>query len=336
MTTKYTFLLPAFKGRYLDESKEIMMNPKVSVIIPNYNHAKYLEQRIESVLNQTYQDFEVIILDDCSPDNGASRAVIERYRSNPHVSHIVYNEQNSGSTFIQWQKGFSLAKGEIIWIAESDDWCELNFLETLMPLWEKYPDCSVIQSGVHCFHDDGTDAWKNEHTGKITYSNGTDFIKYNMVCSGTAIPNASAVTFRKDVAMSLPQDYMEYKSAGDRLFWIYMLERGNYCKIDLPLNHFRIHQNKVSFGKEIDGTQSRERYRINKYLHTKGYYDKLMWAEEQICNWDYLVKYPLFSDETRTSLLNLWFPCWWQGKVYISALRKYKSLYLWMYKRLKV
>lgn len=311
------------------------MNPKVSVIIPNYNHAKYLEQRIESVLNQTYQDFEVIILDDCSPDNGASRAVIERYRSNPHVSHIVYNEQNSGSTFIQWKKGFSLAKGEIIWIAESDDWCELNFLETLMPLWEQYPDCSVIQSGVHCFHDDGTNAWKNEHTGKITYSNGTDFIKYNMVCSGTAIPNASAVTFRKDVAMSLPQDYMEYKSAGDRLFWIYMLERGNYCKIDLPLNHFRIHQNKVSFGKEIDGTQSRERYRINKYLHTKGYYDKLMWAEEQICNWDYLVKYPLFSDETRTSLLNLWFPCWWQGKVYISALRKYKSLYLWMYKRLK-
>lgn len=312
-----------------------MMPPKVSVIIPNYNHAKYLEQRIESVLNQTYQDFEVIILDDCSPDNGASRAVIERYRSNPHVSHIVYNEQNSGSTFIQWQKGFSLAKGEIIWIAESDDWCELNFLEALMPLWEQYPDCSVIQSGVHCFHDDGTDAWKNEHTGKITCSNGKDFIKYNMVCSGTAIPNASAVTFRKDVAMSLTQDYMEYKSAGDRLFWIYMLERGNYCKLDLPLNHFRINNKKVSYKKEIDGTQSQENYRINQYLHRKGYIDKLMWAEEQICNWDYLVKYPLFSDETRTSLLNLWFPCWWQGKVYISALRKYKSLYLWMYKRLK-
>jgi len=62
-----------------------MKNPRVSVIIPNYNHAKYLDQRIQSVLNQTYQDFEVIILDDCSPDNGASRAVIERYRSNPHV-----------------------------------------------------------------------------------------------------------------------------------------------------------------------------------------------------------------------------------------------------------
>ena len=312
-----------------------MNNPKVSVIIPNYNHARYLVQRIESVLGQTHEDFEVIILDDCSPDEGASRAVIEKYRSNPHISHIVYNEKNSGSTFIQWQKGFSLAKGEIIWIAESDDWCELNFLETLMPLWERHPDCSVIQSGVHCFHDDGTDAWTNDHTGKVEYSNGIDFIKYNMVCGGTAIPNASAVTFRKDVAMSLPKDYMQYKSAGDRLFWIYMLERGNYCKIDLPLNHFRIHQKKVSFGKEYDGTQSRENYKINQYLHRKGYIDKLMWAEEQIYYWDYIQTWPLFSDETRKSLKNLWFPHWWQDAYYIYVLKRYKAAYLWLYEKVK-
>ena len=59
-----------------------MKNPKVSVIIPNYNHEKYLDERIQSVLNQTYTDFEVIILDDVSKDN--SKDVIEKYRSNPH------------------------------------------------------------------------------------------------------------------------------------------------------------------------------------------------------------------------------------------------------------
>jgi glycosyltransferase involved in cell wall biosynthesis len=78
-----------------------MNKPLVSVIIPNYCHSQFLVQRIESVLNQTYQNFEVIILDDCSPDAGASKAVIEKYRGNPHVSHIVYNEENSGSTFKQ-------------------------------------------------------------------------------------------------------------------------------------------------------------------------------------------------------------------------------------------
>ena len=72
---------------------------KVSVIIPNYRHARYLKERIDSVLEQTYRDFEVIILDDCSPDD--SQEIIETYRSREKIAHIVYNEHNSGSTFVQ-------------------------------------------------------------------------------------------------------------------------------------------------------------------------------------------------------------------------------------------
>ncbi len=68
--------------------------PTVSVIVPNYNHASFLKQRINSILEQTYQDFELILLDDCSTDN--SREILEQYRSNPHVSHIAHNEINSG------------------------------------------------------------------------------------------------------------------------------------------------------------------------------------------------------------------------------------------------
>ncbi len=102
------------------------MNPSVSVIIPNYNHAPFLKERIDSVINQHYDNFEVIILDDCSKDN--SREVIEQYRNHPKVKHIIYNEANSGSTFIQWHKGFRLAEGEYIWIAESDDVADLDFL----------------------------------------------------------------------------------------------------------------------------------------------------------------------------------------------------------------
>ena len=60
--------------------------PKVSVIIPNFNHAKYLKERIESVLYQTYQDFEVILMDDCSTDD--SRKVLDQYRSHPKVTQL--------------------------------------------------------------------------------------------------------------------------------------------------------------------------------------------------------------------------------------------------------
>lgn len=67
---------------------------KVSVIIPNYRHALYLKERIDSVLEQTYRDFEVIILDDCSPDD--SREIIETYRTREKIAHIVYNDATAG------------------------------------------------------------------------------------------------------------------------------------------------------------------------------------------------------------------------------------------------
>lgn len=71
----------------------------VSVIVPNYNYACYLPERIASILNQTYSDFELILLDDASTDNSVS--VLEEYRNNSHVSHIVVNEQNTGIPFQQ-------------------------------------------------------------------------------------------------------------------------------------------------------------------------------------------------------------------------------------------
>ena len=98
--------------------------PVVSVIIPNYNYALYLKKRIESILNQTYTDYELILLDDASTDNSVE--ILEKYKDNPHVSHILVNEKNSGSPFQQWAKGISLARGKWIWIAEADDVAESN------------------------------------------------------------------------------------------------------------------------------------------------------------------------------------------------------------------
>jgi len=91
--------------------------PAVSVIVPNYNHARFLRRRVETILAQTFQDFELILLDDCSTDD--SRSVLRQYSSDPRV-RLEFNEVNSGSTFKQWNKGVRLAQGKYIWIAESD------------------------------------------------------------------------------------------------------------------------------------------------------------------------------------------------------------------------
>jgi glycosyltransferase involved in cell wall biosynthesis len=125
----------------------------VSVIIPNYNHCNYLKLRLDSVFNQTYQDFEVIILDDASNDE--SIELIEQYRTHPKLSHIVYNEINSGTTFIQWKKGIDLANGEFIWIAESDDFASLNFIEKLLPYLESDKDLSIVFSDSNVINEKG-------------------------------------------------------------------------------------------------------------------------------------------------------------------------------------
>ncbi len=80
--------------------------PTVSVIVPNYNHARFLRQRIDTILAQTFQDFELILLDDCSTDE--SRTILREYTSDKRV-RLEFNEVNSGSPFKQWKKGLEMA-----------------------------------------------------------------------------------------------------------------------------------------------------------------------------------------------------------------------------------
>ena len=103
-------------------------NPKVSVVVPNYNHARFLPKRIDSILEQTFQDFELILLDDCSTDD--SRSILAKYADSSRV-RTEFNEINSGSSFKQWNKGVGLARGEYVWIAESDDYSDERLLEEL-------------------------------------------------------------------------------------------------------------------------------------------------------------------------------------------------------------
>ncbi|MCV2890894.1 glycosyltransferase, partial [Ruegeria aquimaris] len=106
--------------------------PRVSVIVPNYKHAPYLPQRIRSIAEQSYDNLEIIILDDCSPDN--SQEVIRQTVAELGIdARLEFNEVNSGNVFAQWQKGLSLATGELIWICESDDYCAPDFLRHVVP-----------------------------------------------------------------------------------------------------------------------------------------------------------------------------------------------------------
>jgi glycosyltransferase involved in cell wall biosynthesis len=212
------------------------MPPKVSVIVPNYNHARFLRQRLDSIFNQTFQDFEVIILDDCSTDN--SKEVIEEYRNRSQVSHIVYNETNSGSPFKQWAKGFDLAQGEYIWIAESDDWAELIFLEELVPkLIDEKIALAFCNSKL--IYPNKTDVDIKDVYEDILYEG--QWLIRNKMSSSNYILNASSVLFKKCCLDKISKTYQSFLSSGDWLFWIEICQCGDVFFSSKMLNYNNRH-----------------------------------------------------------------------------------------------
>ena len=247
-----------------------MGTPLVSVIIPNFNHARYLNERIDSILAQTYQNFELIILDDCSTDN--SRDVIEQYRNNPHINHIVYNETNSGSPFKQWLKGITLAKGEYCWIAESDDSCRPQLLEKLVVQTTRHNNV-VLALCRTFFTNENLEI--QEGIIPITKSKvyrGPKFIAKHMI-DGNGVCNAGMALFRREDALKLDSDFMNpiYAGAGDYVFWIKMAERGNVALVNEPLNLFRRYPTTVTSRKDADGSNSNARLLILNYILSKKY-----------------------------------------------------------------
>ena len=246
----------------------------VSVIIPNYNHAKYLEERIESVLHQSYKDFEVIILDDCSSDN--SREIIKSYAHHPKVSHIVLNSENSGSTFKQWYKGFELARGEYIWIAESDDVADITFLDKVIAAFNKFPTANLVFSSMIRINE------KSQNQGIINLQtignnpiNGDFFIEQNMLL-GCHILNASSAVFRKSSLKLISKDFTNFIGSGDYLFWGEIASTGDVIKINEGLDYFRHHSNKVTPRSVATGTQFKEVRKIIDHFQEKGYVNKIM------------------------------------------------------------
>jgi len=246
-------------------------NPTVSVIVPNYNHAKFLRQRIDSILDQTYQDFELIILDDFSTDD--SKKIINDYSSCKKVSHIVYNESNTGSPFLQWNKGFSLAKGKYIWIAESDDYSDAAFLQKMLLVIEEEDNCNVAFCCSHLVDEDGhilpLDWDRNrESKGAVNKFEGKSFVKARMLLDNS-IYNAGMALFRRSALEKVDKQYMNFLYCGDWYFWYNICINGTVIRYCDKLNYFRQHTEKVTPRAEAEGIKFMEgKYVFNDIMKT--------------------------------------------------------------------
>jgi glycosyltransferase involved in cell wall biosynthesis len=259
---------------------------KFSVIIPNYNHAPFLEERINSVLRQTYSNFELIILDDCSTDG--SREIIEGYRNNPVVSHIVFNDTNSGSPFLQWQKGLLLAKGEWIWIAESDDMAEPSFLEEAANAFSSFPSAGIFYcNGI--IRDESnptisktfaeaknklflTQKWNASH-----FVNGqselNEYLKYD-----NTINNVSGVAFQKKFFTHVGTDFAKLRYYGDWYLYLQMSTITDIYYCNTPLNIYRKHKASLLNSPTSSITSRKDYFRILQLL----YYSELVTNKKEL------------------------------------------------------
>lgn len=144
--TKYSFILPAYKARFFEEA-------------------------LKSILDQTYTDFELIIVNDASPENLDS--IVSRY-DDPRITYYK-NESNIGGSDLvgQWNKCLSYAKGEYVILASDDDVYSSQYLECMNALIDRYPEVNVFRPRIKRIDENGNilhiDGYISEFLSKVEY-----------------------------------------------------------------------------------------------------------------------------------------------------------------------
>ncbi len=233
--------------------------PRVSIVVPSYNCGPYLDQRLASIAAQSFKDIEILLLDDCSQDD--SREKLAEFASTHPEARLQFASANSGSAFKAWKRGIDLAEGELIWLAEADDWCEPDFLERLLP--------AFLVSGVRLAHGRSIptnrqgevagdyndlylkriapDRWTTSYTAPAAQEMRLGLGRAN------SIPNASAVIVTKAAAVRAAEIAESFKLAGDWAFYVSAAFGGRISYVHEAMNYHRRHDQTVT--NSIEGSE---------------------------------------------------------------------------------
>ena len=233
--------------------------PRISVVVPSYNYARYMKQRMASILAQTQPVLEVIVLDDASTDDSVEVARGAAAEWNRDV-RVVASPRNSGSVFRQWHRAAAEAQGDWIWIAEADDAAEPVMLERLVQAMQRAEAIGRGVTMVFCdsqsIDEDGTltsDSYKPYFAttaGSILDQDGlhegADFVR-DCLSERNLILNASGVLFSRDALRQAlagcGEELFAFRMAGDWRLYIEMLREpgARVAYVAAPLNIHRRH-----------------------------------------------------------------------------------------------
>ncbi len=207
-------------------------NPLVSVIIGNYNYGSFITEAIESVLNQTYRNFELIVVDDGSTDN--SREIIESYQDK--LTAIFQQNEGQSAAF---NAGFARAKGEIICFLDSDDYYYQEKLAKVVAAFNQNPVVVQISHGRTTVDVEGGIIGRDP-----TYFNQGDVKPLLLKWGRYAWAVTSALSYRRWVlekVLPIPKQIR----AGDTYLTATVPFYGEVSRIEQPLMYYRKHGNNM-------------------------------------------------------------------------------------------
>ena len=230
-----------------------MNSQKVSIIIPCYNYGKYVKDAIDSALNQTYTNIEIVIINDGSTDSSAD--VIKPYLS---TSKIVYLEQQNGGPVVSRNNGIAASSGDWIYPLDADDYISPKFIQEAFRSIVDYK--TIVSTHVH-----EADAALNL-TGNVWYIAGgnSDLIRQRNSLNGNSL-------FSKKFFNEVGGYNVDLSRLGweDWDLWIRMIDAGANIKIikssDDKQPYFRYRKHGTSRSSTADNNQSLKQYFIKKY-----------------------------------------------------------------------
>lgn len=232
----------------------------VSVCVMNYNYARYLQPRLQSVFAQTYPVAEILFFDDASVDDSQAAASALATEFNREVQ-VFANARNAGSVFAQWQQAVDMAVGDYIWIAEADDACAPEFLRTVMAAMDKttgavmgFCDSRMVDAAGEVTAADYKSHYRAAGAVMLLADGawpGQDFARQCLAVENL-IYNVSAVVWRRDALKAAlarcGQSIRDWKIAGDWRLYIELLTAvpGQVVYVAEALNDHRRHDASVS------------------------------------------------------------------------------------------
>lgn len=255
------------------------LSPKVSIVLPTYNGSKWLTKAVKSIINQTFQDWELIIVNDCSTDN--TLAIIESLAAQDCRIKFISNNKNLKLP-ASLNIGFSIAKGEYYTWTSDDNVFKSNAIAAMASYLDRHPQTDMISMNSDIINENG-EVIEN-FDGNYTYKRCVEYlIHMNNI--------GAAFMYRKTIAQKVGQYSEMLFCAEDYDYWCRIALAGKIDYSKENIYQYRVHSNSLSKTKrdlvKINTNHIRERYAPNFFLkYNFSLLDKAkLWAHHSNYHW---------------------------------------------------